>query len=109
MRQSSRRTGEGNRPDRSAQSDARNVEHIFQHAIGAVLIGLWPTRTQRDVAHVGSGWTVRTKPQAPRSLQYWLTSSFVAGIVCESQEVTHCDSSSQNDRSEEHTSELQSL
>src|ERR1035438_3705694 len=40
---------------------------------------------------------VRTKPQAPRSLEYWLASSFVAGIVCESQEVTHCDSSSQND------------
>src|ERR1035438_2526623 len=44
-----------------------------------------------------SALAVRTKPQAPRSLQYWLTSSFVAGIVCESQEVTHCDSSSQND------------
>ena len=40
---------------------------------------------------------VRTKPQAPRSLRCWLTSSFEAGIVCESQEVTHCDSSSQND------------
>ena len=31
------------------------------------------------------GWTVRTKPQAPRSLQLRLSSSFVAGRVCESQ------------------------
>src|ERR1700677_1306091 len=46
---------------------------------------------------VTSGWAVRTKPQALRSLRLWLSSSFVGGIVCESQEVYHCDSSSQND------------
>src|ERR1022692_3375008 len=55
---------------------------------------------------VTSGLAVRTKPQAPRSLQYWLTSSFVAGIVCESQEVTHCDSSSQNDARRARASQL---
>src|ERR1035438_4796428 len=53
-----------------------------------------------------SALAVRTKPQAPRSLQYWLTSSFVAGIVCESQEVTHCDSSSQNDARRARASQL---
>src|ERR1039458_6864381 len=53
-----------------------------------------------------SGLPVRTKPQAPRSLQYWLTSSFVAGIVCESQEVTHCDSYSQNDARRARASQL---
>src|ERR1035438_3278107 len=36
---------------------------------------------------VTSGLTVRTKPQAPRSLLQWLASSFEAGIGCESQEV----------------------
>jgi hypothetical protein len=36
---------------------------------------------------VTDGWTVRTKPQAPRSLLQWLASSFEAGIGCESQEV----------------------
>jgi hypothetical protein len=40
---------------------------------------------------------VRTKPQAPRSLRQWLSSSFVAGIGCESQEVSHCDPPSQNE------------
>src|SRR6516165_9937651 len=40
---------------------------------------------------------VRTKPQAPRSLRWWLSSSLVAGIGCESQEVLYCDSPSQND------------
>src|SRR5665213_1966437 len=50
--------------------------------------------------------SVRTKPQAPRSLRCWLTSSFVAGVVCESQEVTHCDSSSQNDARRARASQL---
>src|SRR5665213_2839559 len=53
-----------------------------------------------------SGSLVRTKPQAPRSLRCWLTSSFVAGVVCESQEVTHCDSSSQNDARRARASQL---
>ncbi|MGA7318734.1 MAG: hypothetical protein WBX22_32740, partial [Silvibacterium sp.] len=38
-----------------------------------------------------SGLPVRTKPQAPRPLRWWLSSSFEAGIGCESQEVPHCD------------------
>ena len=33
-------------------------------------------------------WAVRTKPQAPRSLRQWLSSSFEAGIRCGSQEVS---------------------
>src|SRR6516165_872048 len=40
---------------------------------------------------------VRTKPQAPQPLRRWLSSSFVAGIGCESQEVRYCDSPTQND------------
>src|ERR1022692_995354 len=46
---------------------------------------------------VVSGLPTRTKPQAPRSLQQWLASSFEAGIVCESQEVPHCDTPTQDD------------
>src|ERR1035438_1557062 len=69
----------------------------------------WPVKwTVRRLLHfrVLSGLVVRTKPQAPRPLRCWLTSSFVAGIGCESQEVTHCDSSSQNDARRARASQL---
>ena len=41
----------------------------------------------QSVFGVTSVLTVRTKPQAPRPLQHWLSISFEAGIGCESQEV----------------------
>jgi hypothetical protein len=51
-------------------------------------------------SEVTSASAVRTKPQAPRSLRRWLTSSVLAGVGCESHPVTHCDPPSQNDAQE---------
>src|SRR5579863_2077483 len=53
-------------------------------------------------------YAVRTKPQAPRSLHYWLTSSSWTGIGCLSQEVNHCDSPSQNHARRARASQLHS-
>jgi hypothetical protein len=54
----------------------------------------------------GEGSAVRTKPQAPRPLQLWLSSSFVAGLACGAQEVTHCDPPTQNDARRARASQL---
>jgi hypothetical protein len=55
---------------------------------------------------VNEEWAVRTKPQAPRSLHRWLSSRFVGGLGCGTQEVSYCDPPTQNDARRARASQL---
>ena len=64
--------------------------------LGEIVLGI-PDSGQNFRKDIMSGYAVRTKPQAPRSLRRWLSSSFVAGLGWGAQEVTDCDPPTQND------------